>query len=88
MWHIGTARSGLRRAEVPTVATSHTSTSLNAIYREMTTENECAEYVGWLCSHCDAPNTRKCASYTPPVKVKDEVKPKLEVKEHKQLKLF
>lgn len=54
----------------------------------MTTENECAEYTGWLCSHCDEANARKCASYTPPVKVKDEVKPKLEVKEYKQLKLF
>jgi len=49
---------------------------------------ECEEYVGWLCSHCDEANTRKCASYTPPVKVKDKVKPTLEVKEYKQLKLF
>lgn len=49
---------------------------------------ECAEYTCWLCDHCDEANTRKCASYTPQVKVKDEVKPILEVKEYKQLKLF
>ena len=49
---------------------------------------ECGEYVEWLCSHCDEANVRKCASYTPPVKVKDEVKPILEVKKYKQLTLF
>lgn len=49
---------------------------------------QCDNYVGWLCSHCDEANARKCASYTPPVKVKDEVKPKVEVKEYKQLTLF
>lgn len=49
---------------------------------------ECAEYTCWLCSHCDEANTSRCASYTPPVKVKDKVKPILEVKEYKQLKLF
>lgn len=49
---------------------------------------ECEEYVEWLCDHCDEANTRKCASYTPPVKVKDEVKPILEVKQDKQLTLF
>lgn len=50
--------------------------------------SQCDNYTGWLCDHCDEANTRKCASYTPPVKVKDEVKPKVEVKEYKQLKLF
>lgn len=49
---------------------------------------QCDNYVGWLCSHCDEANARKCASYTPPVKVKDEVKVRLEVKQHKQLTLF
>lgn len=49
---------------------------------------DCADYVEWLCSHCDETNARKCASYTPPVKVKDEVKEELEVKEYKQLTLF
>ena len=49
---------------------------------------DCANYVGWLCDHCDEANNSRCASYTPPVKVKDEVKPILEVKEYKQLKLF
>lgn len=49
---------------------------------------ECEEYVEWLCDHCNEANARKCASYTPPVKVKIEVKPEVEVKEYKQLKLF
>ena len=84
----GTERTGSHRAEVHIAETSRTSTSSNAIYRKMTTENECAEYTTWLCSHCDEANARKCASYTPLVKVKDEVKPKVEVKEYKQLKLF
>ena len=53
-----------------------------------TKPSDCLEYTEWLCSHCDEANAMKCASYTPPVKVKDEVKPKLEVKEYKQLKLF
>lgn len=49
---------------------------------------DCAEWVEWLCDHCDGSNTRKCASYTPPIKVKDEVKVELEVKKYNQLKLF
>jgi len=53
-----------------------------------TKPSDCLEYTEWLCSHCDELNTRKCASYTPPVKVKIEVKLEVEVKEHKQLKLF
>lgn len=53
-----------------------------------TKPSDCLEYTSWLCSHCDEANARKCASYTPPVKVKDEVKPKIEVKEYRQLKLF
>lgn len=61
---------------------------MNAIYPMKTKPSDCLEYTEWLCDHCDEANTRKCASYTPPVKVKDEVKPTLEVKEHKQLKLF
>ena len=50
--------------------------------------NECAEYVEWLCDHCDEANKSRCASYTPLVKVKDEVKAGLEVKRDKQLTLF
>lgn len=53
-----------------------------------TKPSDCLEYTEWLCDHCDEANTRKCASYTPPVKVKDEVKAGLEVKQDKQLKLF
>lgn len=49
---------------------------------------ECAEWVEWLCDHCDDANASKCASYTPPVKVKDELEVELEVKQDKQLKLF
>lgn len=50
--------------------------------------NECADYVEWLCDHCDDANKSRCASYTPPVKVKIEVKAGLEVKQDKQLTLF
>ena len=53
-----------------------------------TKPSDCLEYTEWLCSHCDESNTRKCASYTPPVKVKDEVKVELELKQDKQLTLF
>ena len=49
---------------------------------------DCAEWVEWLCDHCDEANKSRCASYTPLVKVKDEVKAELEVKQDKQLKLF
>lgn len=49
---------------------------------------ECAEYVEWLCDHCDEANKSRCASYVPLVKVKDEVKVELEIKKHKQLTLF
>ena len=49
---------------------------------------ECAEYTEWLCDHCDEANKSRCVSYTPPIKVKDEVKVELEVKQYKQLKLF
>lgn len=48
----------------------------------------CGEYVEWLCDHCDETNARICASYTPRVKVKDEVKAILEAERDKQLKLF
>jgi hypothetical protein len=50
--------------------------------------NECAEWVEWLCGHCDEANKSRCASYIPLVKAKDEVKVGLEVKQDKQLKLF
>ena len=53
-----------------------------------TKPSDCLEYTEWLCSHCDELNTRKCASYVPLVKVKDEVKVELEVKQYKQLTLF
>lgn len=49
---------------------------------------ECGDYVEWLCDHCDEANKSKCASYVPLVKVKDEVKVELEVKQDKQLTLF
>lgn len=50
--------------------------------------SQCDNYIGWLCSHCDEANKSRCASYTPLVKVKDEVKVELEVKRDNQLKLF
>jgi hypothetical protein len=50
--------------------------------------NDCAEWVEWLCDHCDDANKRICASYMPLVKVTDEVEETLEVKQDKQLTLF
>ena len=49
---------------------------------------DCAEWVEWLCDHCDDANKSRCASYVPLAKVKDEVKVELEAKQYKQLTLF